>query len=300
MTYAMASMGGLTGFSQNVLDGSLQISGSRLNTVSTSRIALSRPAGLSVRAEQGSFDTETSRRAVLSHVAAGLAGTFANAAFAEARSIKGVAPPPLFGGLQGMEATAMAAQRVLKVVGISGELDEASPNRGLVRAAVEICKNSIPGMEMENLDISSLPFLNTDLVVNGTSPPEVEAFRKKIAEADCYFFASPEYNYSVTGLLKNVIDWGSYPTNVWGDKAAAIVSTGYDFGGGRSQYHLRQMGVRVDIHFINTPEFFLNVLEPPPKFDKKGNLTDKETKNRLREILLALQAFALRLDGNCK
>ncbi|PHT74781.1 NADPH:quinone oxidoreductase [Capsicum annuum] len=199
-----------------------------------------------------------------------------------------------------MEATAMAAQRVLKVVGISGELDEASPNRGLVRAAVEICKNSIPGMEMENLDISSLPFLNTDLVVNGTVPPEVEAFRKKIAEADCYFFSSPEYNYSVTGLLKNVIDWGSYPTNVWGDKAAAIVSTGYDFGGGRSQYHLRQMGVRVDIHFINTPEFFLNVLEPPPKFDKKGNLIDKETKKRLREILLALQAFALRLDGNCK
>ncbi|PHU09799.1 Oxygen-evolving enhancer protein 3-2, chloroplastic [Capsicum chinense] len=99
MPYAMASMGGLIGSSQTVLECRLQISGSRLNTVSTSRIALSRPAGLSVRAEQGSFDTETSRRAVLSHVAAGLAGTFANAAFAEARSIKGVPPPPLFGGL---------------------------------------------------------------------------------------------------------------------------------------------------------------------------------------------------------
>ncbi|KAM3282576.1 hypothetical protein P3S67_026221 [Capsicum chacoense] len=96
----MASMGGLIGFSQIVLDGRLQISSSRLNTVSTSRMALSRPAGLCVRAEQGSFDTETGRRAVISYVAAGLAGTFANAAFAEARSIKGGPPPPLFGGLR--------------------------------------------------------------------------------------------------------------------------------------------------------------------------------------------------------
>ncbi|KAJ8549695.1 hypothetical protein K7X08_033402 [Anisodus acutangulus] len=103
MAHAMASMGGLIGSSQTVLDGSLQLSGSaRLSTVNTSRIALARP-GLSVRAQQGSVDTETSRRAVLGLVAAGLAGSFAKAAFAEARSIKiGGAPPPS-GGLPGTE-----------------------------------------------------------------------------------------------------------------------------------------------------------------------------------------------------
>ncbi|XP_060192339.1 oxygen-evolving enhancer protein 3-2, chloroplastic-like [Lycium barbarum] len=101
MAHAMASMGGLIGSSQTVLDGSLQLSGSaRLSSVNTSRIALARP-GLSVRAQQGSVDAETSRRAVIGLVAAGLAGSFAKAAFAEARSIKiGGAPPPS-GGLPG-------------------------------------------------------------------------------------------------------------------------------------------------------------------------------------------------------
>lgn len=100
MAHAMASIGGLIGSSQTVLDGSLQLSGSaRLSTVSTSRIASSR-SGLIVRAQQGSVDVETSRRAVIGLVAAGLASSFAQAAFAEARAIKvGPAPPPS-GGLR--------------------------------------------------------------------------------------------------------------------------------------------------------------------------------------------------------
>lgn len=101
MAHAMASMGGLIGSSQTVLDGSLQLSGSaRLSTVSTTRIALSRP-GLTVRAQQGSVDIETNRRAMIGLVAAGLAGSFAKAAFAEARSIKVGPPPPPSGGLPG-------------------------------------------------------------------------------------------------------------------------------------------------------------------------------------------------------
>ncbi|TMW84604.1 hypothetical protein EJD97_024849 [Solanum chilense] len=101
MAHAMASMGGLIGSSQTVLDGSLQLSGSaRLSTVSTNRIALSRP-GLTVRAQQGSVDIETSRRAMIGLVAAGLAGSVAKAAFAEARSIKVGPPPPPSGGLPG-------------------------------------------------------------------------------------------------------------------------------------------------------------------------------------------------------
>lgn len=162
--------------------------------------------------------------------------------------------------------------------------------------AVEISK-SINGLEIEHVDISPLPFLNTDLEVNGTYPPAVEAFRQKILDADCYLLASPEYNYSVSAPLKNAIDWASRPPNVWADKAAGIVSGGGGWGGGRSHYHLRQIGVFLDIHFINKPELYVNVFQPPAKFDSEGNLIDDSTKERLKEVLLSLYAFSLRLKG---
>ena len=97
--------------------------------------------------------------------------------------------------------------------------------------------------------------------------------------------------------MKNAIDWASRPPNVWADKPAAIVSAGGSFGGGRSQYHLRQIGVFLDLHFINKPEFFLNAFQPPAKFNSDGDLIDEEAKNRLKEILLSLKTFTLRLQG---
>ncbi|CAA6662133.1 unnamed protein product [Spirodela intermedia] len=82
-----------------------------------------------------------------------------------------------------------------------------------------------------------------------------------------------------------------------GRQAGAIVSTGGGFGGGRAQYHLRQLGVFLDLHFINKPEFFLNAFQPPAKFDEEGNLIDKEAKEKLKQVLLSLQAFTLRLKA---
>ena len=98
--------------------------------------------------------------------------------------------------------------------------------------------------------------------------------------------------------LKNAIDWASRPPNCWADKAAAIVSTGGSFGGGLAQYHLRQIGIYLDLHFINKPEFHLNAFAPPAKFDSNGNLIDPQSKDRLKEVLLSLLAFTLRLKGN--
>ncbi|KAK3038957.1 hypothetical protein RJ639_027442 [Escallonia herrerae] len=183
----------------------------------------------------------------------------------------------------------------IKVVAISGSIRSGSYNSGLLRAAIEVAEDCLQGIEVEFVEISHLPMLNTDLEGPGTFPHDVEAFRKKILEADSILFASPEYNYSVSAPLKNAIDWAGRPPNVWGDKAAAIVSAGGGFGGGRSHYHLRQIGIYIDLHFINKPEFFLNVFQPPAKFDNDGNLTDAATKEKLKEVLLALQAFSLRL-----
>lgn len=97
--------------------------------------------------------------------------------------------------------------------------------------------------------------------------------------------------------LKNALDWASRPPNVWGGKAAAIVSAGGQFGGGRSHYHLRQIGVFLDLHFINKPEFFLNAFQPPAKFDGDGNLVDQAAKEKLKEVLIALKAFTLLVNA---
>lgn len=104
---------------------------------------------------------------------------------------------------------------------------------------------------------------------------------------------------AVPAPLKNAIDWASRPPNVWADKAAAIISAGGNFGGGRGQYHLRQTGVYLDLHFINKPELFVYAFQPPAKFDAHGNLIDAEVKERLKQVLLSLQKFTLRLRGQC-
>ncbi|XP_052135936.1 probable NADPH:quinone oxidoreductase 2 [Oryza glaberrima] len=187
--------------------------------------------------------------------------------------------------------------KALRVAAISGSLRRGSANTGLIRAAKEICEESIPGMVIDHVDISDLPLLNTDMEVDGGFPPAVEAFRASVRAADCFLFASPEYNYSISGPLKNALDWGSRPPNCWADRAAAIVSASGGSGGSRSMYHIRQVGVFLDIHFINKPEVFIKAHQPPKKFDSDGNLIDPEIKEELKEMLLSLQAFALRLQG---
>lgn len=111
----------------------------------------------------------------------------------------------------------------------------------------------------------------------------------------CQLCLSP----ALTAPLKNAIDWASRPPNVWADKAGAIVSAGGGFGGGRSQYHLRQIGVYLDLHFINKPEFFLNVFQSPAKFDGDGNLIDESAKEQLKQVLISLLAFSERLSHDC-
>ena len=184
---------------------------------------------------------------------------------------------------------AVTEKAPIRVAAFCGSLRKGSCNRGLIRAAIEISNESIGGMIIEYIDISPLPLFNTDLEVNGTFPPEVEAFRDKIRQADSVLFASPDYNYSVTAPLKNAIDWGSRPPNVWADKAAALVSAAGGSGGNRQQYHIRQIGVFLDLHFIYKPESLLRrPLAPPQKCDRDGNLSDEGIREKLKEVYLSL------------
>ncbi|KAH7285405.1 hypothetical protein KP509_33G026700 [Ceratopteris richardii] len=184
---------------------------------------------------------------------------------------------------------------VIRVAAIAGSLRKASFNQGLVRAAIEVSKD-IPGLEVEHVKIDRLPFVNTDLEADGRFPDAVEEFRAQILKADSILFASPEYNYSMSGVLKNAIDWASRSPNCWADKPAAIMSAGGMFGGGRSQYHLRQTGVFLDLHFINKPELFVKAFESPAKFDADGNLIHEDTRERVKSLLLALQTWTRRIQ----
>ncbi|KAI0504366.1 hypothetical protein KFK09_015318 [Dendrobium nobile] len=199
-----------------------------------------------------------------------------------------------------MEGTVVSeSTTIIRVAAICGSLRRASFNRGLIRYAKKLCEEDISGMHIELVDIGSLPLLNTDLEIDGGYPPVVDSFRRKILEADSILFASPEYNYSLSAPLKNAIDWASRPPNVMAGKSAAVVSAAGGSAGQRSQYHLRQVGVFLDLHFINKPELFILGHKPPKKFDSDGNLIDSEIQQRLKELLLSLQSFTCRLQrGN--
>ncbi|KAK4421300.1 NADPH:quinone oxidoreductase [Sesamum alatum] len=289
MALAMATTAGFCGSSHAVLKGSLQLSGSssRLSMAKTNRVAFVKP-GLRVRAQQqGSVETaETSRRAMLGLLAAGLAsGSFVQTVLAESNSTLLATPTALSG---------KRSTKTIRVAGIPGLLSVKSDSQGLIRAATQL---AIDGLVVDPIDITKLPMINVE--DDPDFPPEVQAFMNQVLQADAILFSAPEYNYSVTPITKNAVDWLSLMPQTLAGKTAAIISTGWDFGGGRMQYHLRQIGVRPDLHFINKPEVFVSTIVDdthPPKFDANGNLIDENVREELRQLLISLRDFTRQLQ----
>jgi chromate reductase len=128
-------------------------------------------------------------------------------------------------------------------------------------------------------------------------PEPVEEQRGRIAQADALLFATPEYNYSLPAALKNAIDWASRPPNqpLAGKPAAIMGASPGMLGTGRSQMHLRQVFVFVDVHPINKPEVL--VARAHEKFDAEGRLTDEATRKHVRQLVEALVAWTRLLRG---
>ncbi|MDE3059187.1 MAG: NAD(P)H-dependent oxidoreductase [Bacteroidota bacterium] len=184
----------------------------------------------------------------------------------------------------------------IHVLGISGSLRKSSYNTALLRAAEELLPQ---GVTWELYDLSPLPIYNADVEAAG-APESVLHFKSRIAAADALLIATPEYNYSVSGALKNAIDWASRPpqTTPLNGKPLAIMSAGGSMGGLRAQYHLRQIAVFTNMLPLNKPE--LIVQAAPQKFDANGKLVDEETRQRLRELLDALKTWTLRLRNGMR
>ncbi|MDE7241827.1 NADPH-dependent FMN reductase, partial [Desulfovibrio sp.] len=173
----------------------------------------------------------------------------------------------------------------LVFLGICGSLRRASRNMGLLRKARELMP---AGSRLEIADIHDLPFYNED----NAKPESVRKLVAAAEKADGFLFASPEYNYSLAPALKNALDWLSREPGLkpFAGKPAAIVGAGGGMGTCRSQAHLRQVCVYLDLHLINKPEFFSNAFSPA--YDAAGDLVDAELAKRLAELLKALVDWA--------
>ena len=179
----------------------------------------------------------------------------------------------------------------LKILGFAGSLRAASYNKSLLRAAANLMPEDT---NLEIFDIDGIPAFNQDTEKN--MPEKVKDFKSKIREADAILISTPEYNYSVPGVLKNAIDSATRPygDNPFNEKPVAIMSASVGMlGGARAQYHLRQIFVYLNMYPINLPEVIVPFAEN--KFDTNGNLVDENTQMFVRQLLQNLVNWTRKL-----
>jgi chromate reductase len=172
----------------------------------------------------------------------------------------------------------------ISILGFSGSLRKGSYNKSLLRAALEM----VPAeAELEIFDLEGIPPFNQDL--ENQPPEKVKEFKAKIRAADAILIATPEYNYSIPGLLKNAIDSASRPygDNAFDGKPVAIMGASIGMlGTARAQYHLRQSLVFLNMYPLNQPEVMVPFTQE--KIDQNGQVTDQKTREKIKELLEAL------------
>lgn len=181
----------------------------------------------------------------------------------------------------------------IHVFAFAGSLRVGSYNRALLRAALELAPFEV---KAEVYDLDPIPLYNGDLEEHNY-PQVVIDFKDKIRKADAILIATPEYNYSIPGVLKNAIDWASRPPRdiPFSEKPAAIIgaSTGR-FGTVRSQMHLRQVLFAVGLHVMNSPEIMVS--QAAEKFDVEGKLIDERTNESLHKFWPAFLLWVERIQ----
>lgn len=179
----------------------------------------------------------------------------------------------------------------IHILGFTGSLRKKSYNRATLRIAQGLTP---PEAELEIAELGELPLFNQDF--ENDKPEVVRDFEEKIRKADALLIVTPEYNYSVPGVLKNAIDWVSWPyaQSVITGKPTAILGAGGRVGTARAQLHLRQMLQYLDVPVLNKPEVFIQYAWE--KFDSDGNLLDEATRDQIKRLLEALMKFTRRFS----
>jgi chromate reductase len=180
----------------------------------------------------------------------------------------------------------------IKILGFAGSLREGSFNKALLRNASKFVPDN---SSLETFELDGIPLFNQD--TEKDMPGKVREFKLKIKGADAILISTPEYNYSVPGVLKNAIDSASRPygDNPFDGKPVAIMSASIGMlGGARAQYHLRQIFVFLNMYPINRPEVMVNFAAD--KFDSNGDLIDETSKKLIGELIQNLVNWAILLQ----
>jgi chromate reductase len=182
-------------------------------------------------------------------------------------------------------------EQKISILAFGGSLRKGSYNKALLRAAQEMVPSDA---RLEVFDIAGIPIFNQDLETN--QPAVVKEFKAKIRAADAVLIATPEYNYSIPGFLKNAIDGASRPygENAFDGKPVAFMGASVGMlGTARAQYHLRQSCVFLNMHPLNQPEVMVPFAQD--KVDENGRVTDQKTRDKIKELLEALVVWARRV-----
>lgn len=175
------------------------------------------------------------------------------------------------------------ADGIYEVAAIVGSLRRASFNRGLLRAALE---EQPDGMRISEVPIGELPLFNDD-VENQGDPPAVQNLKAQILASDAVLLITPEYNQSMSGVMKNAIDWASRPYGkgqvLSGKPVAILGASSGKFGTARAQLDLRKMLPYLGMYLLPKPEIYVG--PGRDAFDEQSNLTDDQVRERLREML---------------
>jgi chromate reductase len=185
----------------------------------------------------------------------------------------------------------MSNGKPIEMLGISGSLRQDSFNTAALRAARELAPEDV---RLRIRTLEDIPVYNEDVRLEGY-PESVEALRSAIGAADAVLFATPEYNHSIPGVLKNAVDWASRPPEqpFQGKPIAIMGASPGRLGTARAQSHLRQCFVSLDGMVLNGPEILIGTAGDV--FDDDGRLTDASTRERIAKMLEALAAWTRRI-----
>lgn len=177
-----------------------------------------------------------------------------------------------------------------KIAVLVGSLRKESVNKKLAKEVIRLAPDSL---DLEIVEIGKLAHYNEDLDAN--PPAEWVEFRKKIGDADGFLFFTPEYNRTISGVMKNALDVASRPygQNKWGGKPGGIVSSSMSPLGGEGANHaLRQPMVFLNVYMMQQPEAYIG--NSWHLFDEEDNMKNEDTKAFLKRWVDAFAEWVYR------